>query len=124
MDNPRNRQTRGQDRLCARGGAHAGGPHAGPAAADFYVIPAKTDVDPDLIFRVIMEAADLESQMEAAKLGLVTRSTIAKEGKGGRYLEAALETIANGAGNYRPDPAGALARTAIENAFPRWPPAR
>ena len=99
--------------------AVAGGPHAGPAAADFYVIPAKTDVDPDLIFRVIMEAADLESQMEAAKLGLVTRSTIAKEGKGGRYLEAALETIANGASNYGPNPAGALARTAIENTLPK-----
>ena len=76
-------------------------------------------MDPDLIFRVIMEAADLESQMEAAKLGLVTRSTIAKEGKGGRYLEAALETIANGAGNYGPNPAGALARTAIENTLPK-----
>ena len=76
-------------------------------------------MDPDLIFRVIMEAADLESQLEAAKLGLVTRSTIAKEGKGGRYLEAALETIANGASNYGPNPAGALARTAIENTLPK-----
>ena len=119
MDNPEKSQLVGKIGFAPAPRAVAGGPHAGPAAADFYVIPAKTDVDPDLIFRVIMEAADLESQMEAAKLGLVTRSTIAKEGKGGRYLEAALETIANGAGNYGPNPAGALARTAIENTLPK-----
>ena len=62
---------------------------------------------------------DLESQMEAAELGLVTRSEVAKSGGGGRYLEAALETIAGGAGNYGPNPAGALARTAIENTLPK-----
>jgi multiple sugar transport system substrate-binding protein len=119
MDNPEKSKLVGKIGFAPAPRAVAGGPHAGPAAADFYVIPAKTDVDPDLIFRVIMEAADLESQMEAAKLGLVTRSTIAKEGKGGRYLEAALETIANGASNYGPNPAGALARTAIENTLPK-----
>ena len=77
MDNPEKSQLVGKIGFAPAPRAVAGGPHAGPAAADFYVIPAKTDVDPDLIFRVIMEAADLESQLEAAKLGLVTRSTIA-----------------------------------------------
>jgi len=119
MDNPEKSKLVGKIGFAPAPRAVAGGPHAGPAAGDFYTIPAKTDVDPDLIFRIIMEAADLESQTEAAKLGLVTRTAIAKEGKGGRYLAAALETIANGAGNYGPNPAGALARTAIENILPK-----
>lgn len=96
-----------------------GGPHAGPAAADFYCIPANVDVDPELIFQVIMEAVDLESQMEAAEYGMVTRSAVAEAGAGGRYLAAAQATIANGAGNYGPNPAGKLARTAIENVLPK-----
>lgn len=119
MDNPEKSKLVGKIGFAPAMRAVAGGPHAGPAAADFYVIPTKTDVDPDLIFRIIMEAADLESQMEAAKLGLVTRDAVAKSGGGGRYLEAALETINNGAGNYGPNPAGALARTAIENTLPK-----
>jgi len=119
MDNPEKSKFVGKIGFAPAPRAVPGGPHAGPAAADFYVIPANTDVDPDIIFRVIMEAADLESQTEAAKLGMVTRSTIAKSGAGGRYLEAALETIANGAGNYGTNPAVALARTAIENILPK-----
>ncbi len=95
-----------------------GGPHAGPAAADFYCIPANVDVDEELIFQVIMEAADLESQMAAADYGMVTRSAVAEAGAGGRYLAAAQETIANGASNYGTNPAGKLARTAIENVLP------
>jgi hypothetical protein len=38
---------------------------------------------------------------------------------GGRYLEAAAATIAEGAGGYGANPAVALARTAIENNLPR-----
>ena len=37
------------------------------------MIPLNTTNDPELIFRIIMEAADEESQMEAAKIGMVTR---------------------------------------------------
>ena len=119
MDNPDKSKFVGKIGFAPAPRAVPGGPHAGPAAADFYVIPANTDVDPDIIFRVIMEAADLESQMEAAKLGMVTRTTVAKSGAGGRYLEAALATIANGASNYGKNPAVALARTAIENNLPK-----
>lgn len=119
MDNPDKSKLVGKIGFAPALRAVADGPHGGPAAADFYTIPAKTDVDPDVIFRVIMEAADLESQTEAAKLGLVTRNEVAKSGGGGRYLQAALETIANGAGNYGSNPAGALARTAIENTLPK-----
>lgn len=119
MDNPDKSKFVGKIGFAPAPRAVPGGPHAGPAAADFYVIPATTNVDPDVIFRVIMEAADLESQTKAAKLGMVTRNAVAKSGAGGRYLEAALATIANGAGNYGSNPAVALARTAIENNLPK-----
>lgn len=119
MDNPDKSKFVGKIGFAPAPRAVAGGPHAGPAAADFYAIPTKTDVDPDLIFRIIMEAADLESQMEAAKLGLVTRGAVAAAGAGGRYLEAAQATIADGASNYGTNPAVALARTAIENTLPK-----
>jgi len=66
-----------------------------------------------------MEAADLESQLQAAKLGIVTRNQVALSGEGGRYLEAALQTIDYGASNYGTDPAVRLARTAIENILPK-----
>lgn len=95
-----------------------GGPHAGPAAADFYVIPKNVKVDPELLFQIIMQVADLESQMRAADYGMVTRNAVAEAGAGGRYLDAALKTIANGAGNYGPNPAVKIARTAIENVLP------
>ncbi|MCX7707851.1 MAG: extracellular solute-binding protein, partial [Anaerolineae bacterium] len=119
MDNPDKSKFVGIIGFAPAPRAVPGGPHAGPAAADFYAIPTKTDVDPDLIFRVIMEAADLESQTQAAKLGLVTRKAVAEGGTGGRYLQAALETIANGASNYGTNPAVALARAAIENTLPK-----
>ncbi|NDJ60383.1 MAG: extracellular solute-binding protein [Chloroflexi bacterium] len=99
--------------------ANPDGPFSGPAATDFYVIPANTPVDPDLIFQVIMEAVDVETQTAAAELGIVTRTSVAESGVGGRYLEAASRTIAEGVGNYGDDPAVAIARVAIENNLPR-----
>lgn len=94
------------------------GPLGGSAWNDFYMIPATTDVDPDLIFQLIMQAADLESQTEAAALGIVTRNAVAAAGIGGRYLPAAGETIANGVGIYKNNPAVGLARTALGNHLP------
>ena len=96
-----------------------GGPHAGPAATDFYTIPTNTPIDPEIIFQVIMEAVDVASQTDAAELGIVTRTSVAESGAGGRYLAAASETIADGAGNYGFNPAVAIARTAIANNLPR-----
>lgn len=49
------------------------GPRIGSAWNDFYMIPATTTNDADLIFRVIMEAADEASQQGAAALGMTTR---------------------------------------------------
>ena len=81
----------------------ADGPRAGSAWNDYYFIPATTTNDPDLIFRIIMEAVDEASQQEAAAVGMTTRSSTADAG--GPYLAAASQTIAEGVGNYDKNPA-------------------
>lgn len=85
---------------------------AGSAWNDYYMIPAATTNDPDLIFRIIMEAADEASQAEAAKVGMATRMSAAQFG--GPYQEAATITIAEGVGNYDKNPAVNIAITKLE----------
>lgn len=79
------------------------GPRAGSAWNDFYFIPANVTVDPELIFQVIMEAVDMESQQRAAAIGSPTR--VSSSDFGGSYLPAANQTIAEGIGNYDKNPA-------------------
>lgn len=95
--------------------AVAGGPLVGSAWHDFYTIPATTPNDHDLMFRIMMESLDYESQLDAADLGIVTRTSIKK---GLPNLEAASETIANGIGIYPPNPAITLAQAALWNYLP------
>jgi len=118
MDDPEQSDFVGQIEFAPAAAPNPGGPLGGSAWNDFYAIPATTDVDPDLIFRVIMEVADLESQTEAAEYGMVTRGAVAESGAGGRYLPAANETIVKGVGIYPPNPAVPLARTALGNWLP------
>ncbi len=94
----------------------ADGPRAGSAWNDYYMIPAKTTKDPDLIFQMIMEAADEESQKEAAKVGLTTRVSAAQFG--GPYQPAAVQTIVEGIGNYDKNPAVNIAITRLEEFLP------
>ena len=94
----------------------AGGPRAGSAWNDYFMIPATTTNDPDLIFRIIMEAGDEVSQQEAATLGMVTRTSAAEFG--GPYLPAANQTIAEGVGNYQINPAVNIAITKLEEFLP------
>jgi ABC-type glycerol-3-phosphate transport system substrate-binding protein len=96
----------------------AGTPLGGSAWNDFYMIPTTTDVERELAFLVIMEAADIESQTRAADFGIVTRQSVAESGVGGRYLEAASQTIANGVGIYEANPAVPLVRTALSSILP------
>lgn len=96
----------------------AGTALAGSAWNDFYMIPTTTDVERELAFLVIMEAADVESQTRAAEVGIVTRQSVAESGVGGRYLEAASQTIADGVGIYQANPAIALVRTALGSVLP------
>jgi hypothetical protein len=71
-----------------------------------------------LFYEVIMEVTDLESQIEAAEYGMVTREAVAESGAGGRYLPAANETIVKGVGIYPPNPAIPLVRNALGNWLP------
>ncbi len=96
--------------------ATADGPRAGSAWNDFYMIPATTTNDPDLIFRVIMEAADERSQRDAAEIGMTTRLSVAEYG--GAYLPAAGQTIAEGIGIYSKNPANGLAVAKLGEFLP------
>lgn len=118
MDDPDKSDFVGQIDFAPAAAPNPDGALGGSAWNDFYMIPTTTDVDPDLVFRVIMEAADLESQEKAAKLGIVTRNAVAEAELGGRYLPAATETIAKGVGIYVSNPAISLARTALGNWLP------
>jgi ABC-type glycerol-3-phosphate transport system substrate-binding protein len=74
-----------------------GGPSGTSVGGDSYVIPAKTKVDPDMIFRIIMEATTAERQKPAANLSMMTRQSIANDAevvKMNRYLPAVTEAIA------------------------------
>ena len=96
--------------------AVAGGPRAGSAWNDFYMIPAKTTNDPDLIFRIIMEAADERSQRDAAEVGMATRQAVAQYG--GPYMAAANQTIDEGIGIYDKNPAVGIVRTKLCQFLP------
>lgn len=93
-----------------------GGPRAGSAWNDYYMIPATTTNDPDLIFRIIMEAADEESQQEAAALGMTTR--LAAGEFGGPYLPAANQTIEEGIGIYDNNQAVGIVRAKLAEFLP------
>ena len=93
-----------------------GGPRAGSAWNDFFFIPAATTNDPDLIFRVIMEAADAASQQQAATLGIPSR--VSASDFGGNYLPAANQTLAESVGNYAKNPAVNIVITKLSEFLP------
>jgi ABC-type glycerol-3-phosphate transport system substrate-binding protein len=96
--------------------AEAGGPRAGSAWNDYYGIPANTTNDPDLVFRVIMQAADERSQRDAAEIGMTSRLAVAEFG--GPYLEAAGQTIAEGIGIYAKEQAVGIVRSKLGDFLP------
>jgi len=91
-------------------------PRAGSAWNDFYGIPATVTNDPELIFQIIMEAADEESQSGAAAVGMTTR--LAVSDLGGPYLEAASITVAEGIGSYDKHPAIGIVRAKLGEFLP------
>ena len=94
----------------------ADGPRAASAWLDFYFIPTNTTNDADLVFKVIMETADMASQQAAAAVGSTTRNSAAS--LGGPYLPAANESIGNGIGNYAVNPAVTIAIAKLEQYLP------
>ncbi|MGD8462730.1 MAG: extracellular solute-binding protein [Anaerolineae bacterium] len=83
---------------------------------DFYMIPATVTKDPDLIFRIIMEAADEESQRRAAAVGMTTRASAAEYG--GPYLPAALQSLDEGIGAYSKSQANGIVRAKLAEVLP------
>ena len=96
--------------------ATADGPRAGSAWNDYYMIPATAANDADLIFRIIMEAADESSQQGAAGVGMATRLSVAEHG--GPYLAAAGQTVAEGIGIYDKNPAIGIVRAKLGEFLP------
>jgi hypothetical protein len=80
------------------------------------MIPATTTNDPDLIFHVIMEAADERSQRDAAEIGMTTRVSV--DEYGGPYLPAANQTLAEGVGIYDKHPAIGIVRAKLGEFLP------
>ena len=89
---------------------------AGSAWNDYYAIPATSTNDAELIFQIIMEAGDEESQQRAAEVGMATRLSVAEFG--GPYLEAAGITVAEGVGIYDKHPAVAIVRARLAEFLP------
>lgn len=88
----------------------------GIAWSDFLPIPARSPVDKDLLFRMIMEAADAGSQLNAANYGLVTRASAGPNAP--RYSAAALQKIAEG-GPGIDSAAVMLASVALDQILPK-----
>jgi multiple sugar transport system substrate-binding protein len=95
-----------------------GGLLAGSAWNDYWAIPASYEGDADLLFEMIMEAADKDNQMTAGNVGLVVRSSVAEAGVGTASTSAAMETILNGVGAYPKSPAINLLNAALGNWLP------
>ncbi len=93
-----------------------GGPSTGTAWNDYYMIPAGTTNDADYIFRLIMDAADMASQAEAAATGMASRTSAAEFG--GPYQPAAVQSIAEGVGIYDKNPAVAIVRSKLGEFLP------
>jgi len=89
---------------------------SGIAWGDFLAIPATSQVDKELLFQIIMETADLESQMMATQFGLVPRKAAGVSAP--RYSPAALQTIAEG-GPATSNPAQAILNSALGQFLPK-----
>jgi ABC-type glycerol-3-phosphate transport system substrate-binding protein len=89
---------------------------ANTAEGDMLAIAAKSGVDPDISFRVIMEMLNKANQQNAAKFGMVSRDSIANDPeyvKANRAWSAAAQN-AKIAGLLRPAvPYQAIANTAV-----------
>jgi len=98
--------------------ATAGGKRGASAWNDFYCIPSNVDVDRELIFKVIMESLDLESQKQAVEFGIPTRMKSMESDLAGAYMEPSMVGIADGAGAYMIRPSIPLVRTALGEFLP------
>lgn len=118
MNNPEESDFAEEIKFATSPYAVKGGKVAASAWNDFYCIPRNIEEDPEVVFQVIMETVDLESQMEAVAHGITTRQKSATSDKAGPYMEAALEGVAKGAGAYPINPGMPMVRTALGEFLP------
>ena len=118
MQDPDKSEYRDQLEFAPSPAPKKGGPLGASAWNDFYCIPANTEVDPELIFKIIMEATDLESQKQAVEHGIPTRGKALQSDKAGAYMGPAMVGLKNGVGSYPTSPALPLVRTALGDSLP------
>ena len=118
MDDPTKSQFVGRIGFAPAPRVAPGKGRAAPAAADYYMIPANTTVDPEFIFRLIAEATDLESQQRGADYSLMTRNKVSSARTDVRYVNAALTSISEGGAKSSTHPGNAIAISMADNYIP------
>lgn len=117
MDNPEKSQFIGGINFSPAPRFSADAPHYGAfGGGASLAIMNGSGVDKELLFQIIMEATDYDSQVEAAKLGIASRKAIADVATA-RYYAAAMTTIAGGIPSAF-NAANGLASTALSNWLP------
>jgi len=112
LDNPQLSKFAGQFGFAPAPAACQSCPPAAYWAQDSWVIPANASVDRELLFSIAMEGTQTKNQEKAAKMALVTRSTISQANQA-PYWQAAVATIDRGAVGLDRQPYSYLAREAI-----------
>lgn len=115
MDDPAKSQFVGRIGFAPAPRVSNDGGRAAPVAADFYMIPANTTVDPEYIFKLIAEATDLETQNRGADFSLMTRGKVSEARQDVRYVNAALTSIAEGGASASTHPANSIMIAVLDN---------
>ena len=97
MDDPENSLVVGLIEFAPALRTNADSLRNGPAFVDYYAITAGSSVDPELVFKVIMAAVDLESQNAAAAHAAVARLS-ATNPDAPRNGAASAQSVAEGVG--------------------------
>ena len=118
MNNPEKTEFYNEIKFAPAPAVEAGGKLAGSAWNDYWSIPASFKGDVEAVFQVIMEAADVDNQMKAASLGLVTRTSVIESGVASPAALAAVDTISKGIGPYPKRPTLPLLTAALGNWLP------
>ena len=112
LDNPKLSRYAGNFGFAPAPGACANCPPAAYWAQDSWVIPANASVNRELLFQIAMEGTKTQNQAKAAKVALVTRSSVSGANESA-YWQAAATTIDRGAIGLDRRPYAYLAREAV-----------
>ena len=119
MDDPEFSDYVGQIEFAPAPRAAADGPYGATGGTGAGLgIPANIDDDPELVFQVILEATDVESQLRASQLGVITRNAVAAQADA-RYLPAVFDTINGGVDGQNMPAIGAVLNPVLDNWLPQ-----